>query len=203
MTRGVRDYSSCVFLNPLCPTLCRAWIPGHVRADTASRLKGDVPLLFAIDISKWPGVNQAFLVSFVLATGMTLLAIPYGKRRPIGTPFSWGEAMLASLYSFTVMFIAYGVVPDRWIQHADKELQWTKQKLLNGPFDILKAKVNGGWFPFTVSYQELRDIVVVLIHVFFFALQIFIWMWWQNRNKKAVSTELETSSYGRPLVKKA
>ena len=161
-------------------------------------------MLLAIDISTWPGVNQAFLFSFVLATAMTLVAIPYGKRRPIGTPFTWGESMLASAYAFLVMFIAYGVVPDRWIQHADKNLKWNKQKLLNGPFDILQAKVNGGNFPFTVSYQELRDIVVVLIHVFFFALQIFIWAWWQNRNKKAATgTEIETSSYGRPLVKKA
>src|SRR6476469_2911203 len=53
--------------------------------------KGDVTLLFAIDISTWPGVNQAFLFSFFLAVALTLLAIPYGKRRPIGTPFSWGE----------------------------------------------------------------------------------------------------------------
>lgn len=160
-------------------------------------------MLFAIDISTWPGVNQAFLVSLFLATALTLVAIPYGKRRPRGTPLSWGESMLAALYAFTVMFIAYGVVPDRWIQHADKNLHWNKQKLLNGPFDILKAKVNGGHFPFTLSYQELRDVVVVVIHVFFFALQVFIWIQWQNRGKKVASTELETSSYGRPLVKKA
>ena len=36
----------------------------------------------------------------VLATAMTLVAIPYGKRRPIGTPFTWGEAMLGSVYAF-------------------------------------------------------------------------------------------------------
>lgn len=161
-------------------------------------------MLYAIDIGTYPGLNQAFLFSFVLATGMTLLAIPYGKRRPKGTPLSWGESMLAALYAFATMFIAYGVVPDRWLIHANSELEWNKQKLLYGPFDIFKAKANGGNFPFTVSYQELRDIVVVVIHVFFFALQIFIWVHWQNRDKKAAAgTEIETSTYGRPLVKKA
>ena len=160
-------------------------------------------MLYAIDIGTYPGLNQAFLFSFFLATGMTLLAIPYGKRRPKGTPLSWGESMIAALYAFTTMFIAYGVVPDRWLIHANSELKWNKQKLFNGPFDIFKAKVNGGHFPFTLSYQELRDVVVVVIHVFFFALQIFIWSWWQKRGKKVASTELETSSYGRPLVKKA
>jgi hypothetical protein len=160
-------------------------------------------LLLAIDISTWPGVNQAFLFSFALAVGLTLLAVPYGKRRPIGTPFTWGEAMLGAVYAFAVMFIAYGIVPDRWIQHADKNLEWNKQKVLFGPFDIFKPQAYGGNFPFTISYQELRDIVVVLIHVVFFALQIWVWSWWQNRGKKAAGTEVATSTYGRPLVKKA
>ncbi len=162
-------------------------------------------MLLAIDISTWPGVNQAFLFSFALALVLTLAAIPYGKRRPLGTPFTWGEAMLGAVYAFATMFVAYGIVPDRWIQHADKNLKWNKQKLLFGPFDILKPKVYGGHFPFTASYQEVRDIVVVVIHLIFFGLQIFIWHWWQTRGKKAAaaSKEIATSTYGRPLVKKA
>lgn len=161
-------------------------------------------MILALDILKWPGMNQAFLVSLVATLLLTFGAILYGKRRPIGTPFSWGESMLASLYVFTVMFIAYGVVPDRFIQHADKELHWSKQKLLYGPFDLLKDQPHGGFFPFTVSYQEVRDIVVVVIHAVFFALQVWAWIVWQNRGKKkATSTEVETSTYGRPLVKKA
>jgi len=161
-------------------------------------------LILALDILKLPGMNQAFLVSLALTLVLTFGALLYGKRRPIGTPFSWGESMLASVYVFGVMFIAYGIVPDRFIQHADKNLGWSKQKLLFGPFDILKPKVYGGWFPFTVSYQELRDIVVVVIHAVFFALQVWVWIVWQNRGKKAAaSTEIETSTFGRPLVNKA
>ncbi|MEO7398405.1 MAG: hypothetical protein ABIW84_07565 [Ilumatobacteraceae bacterium] len=159
--------------------------------------------MIAFDILKVPGVNQAFLFSFGLTLVLTFAAVPFGKRRPVGTPFTWGESMVASVYVFGVMFVAYGVVPDRFIQHADKNLGWTKQRLLYGPFDIFKPKVNGGWFPFTVSYQELRDIIVVLIHAVFFALQVWVWIWWQKRNKKPVTTEIETSTYGRPLVKKA
>ncbi len=159
-------------------------------------------MLYASDITKLPGLNQAFLFSLFLAIGLTLLSIPYGKRRPKGTPLSWGESMIASFYVFGTMFIAYGVVPDRWIQHSDKNLKWSKQKLLWGPFDILRSKDHGGHFPFTVSYQEVRDIVVVVIYAFFFGLQVFIWIHWQKRGPKATSTELETSTYGRPLVKK-
>ena len=49
----------------------------------------------------------------------------------------------------------------------------------------------------------MRDIVVVLIHVVFFGLIIFMWGWWQKRGQRPTTVEIETSSYGRPLVKKA
>ena len=40
-------------------------------------------------------------------------------------------------------------------------------------------------------------------HVIYFGLLIYIWHWWQHRgDKPAAGTEIETSSYGRPLVKK-
>ncbi|MDQ3312391.1 MAG: hypothetical protein M3517_09825, partial [Actinomycetota bacterium] len=66
--------------------------------------------MIAIDILEWPGMNQAFIVSFVATVGLTLVAIPYGKRRPRSRPTSWGEAMVASTYVFGVMFLAFGVV---------------------------------------------------------------------------------------------
>ena len=150
-----------------------------------------------------PGVNTAFLVSLIVTTVLTLLAIPYGKRRPKGTPFSWGEAMLGATYAFGVMFLAFGVVPHQWIDHADKELGWDRTNIIYGPFDILKPEPLGGWNPITLQYEAIRDIVVVIIHVYFFGLLIFIWNWWQKRGDDVGVKELETSTYGRPLVKKA
>ena len=85
-------------------------------------------------------MNIAFLVSLIAATAMTLVAIPYGKRRPVGTPVSWGEAMLASVYAFGVMFLAFGVVPHQWIDHADKDLGWTGPSIVYGPGGILKPQ---------------------------------------------------------------
>lgn len=158
--------------------------------------------MLAIDILKWPGVNQAFLFSLVITTAMSLAVIPFGKRRPAGTHTTWGEAMLGSVYVFFTMFLAFGVVPHQFIIHADNELGWRKDKMLNGPFDILKAKAHGGHFPFTLSYEALRDVLVIVIHVYFVALMIFLFVWWQKRGEKATK-EVETSSYGRPLVRKA
>ena len=175
----------------------------HLPQDTTVTRTGEEKLsMLAINILKWPGMNQAFLFSFVVTTAMALAAIPFGKRRPKGTPTTWGEAMLGSVYAFFVWFLAFGVVPHQFIDHADKELGWRKDKLLNGPFDILQAKANGGHFPFTLSYEALRDILVVLIHVYFIGLQIFIFVWWQKRDEKTAKADV-TSSYGRPLVRKS
>jgi hypothetical protein len=159
--------------------------------------------MLAIDILKWPGMNVAFLVSFFGAIALTLLVIPFGNRRPVGKPLSWGEAMLASVYAFGVMFLAFGVVPHQWIDHADKDLKWDRTRIIYGPGGFLKPQTLGGWNPITLQYQAVRDVIVVLIHVYFFGLLIFIWNWWQKRGAETATKQLETSSYGRPLVKKA
>lgn len=158
--------------------------------------------MLAIDVLKWPGMNQAFLFSFVLTTGLTLAVIPYGKRRTAGRPLSWGEAMIGAAYIFLILFLAFGVVPHQWIDHADKNLGWRKDKPLLGPGGILKSKANGGSFPFDVSYEALRDIIVVVIHVIYVGLFMYIAVWWQKRGQQAAK-EIETSTYGRPLVRKS
>ncbi len=147
-------------------------------------------------------MNVAFLFSFFLSTIGALLVLPYAKRRPKGAPVSWGEAMLASVYVFGIMFIAFGVVPHQFIDHADKELGWSKSNVIFGPGDIFKPQAYGGWFPFTMSYEALRDIVVIVIHLYYFGLLIWLWSVWQKRGQVKAGTEVATSTFGRPLVKK-
>jgi hypothetical protein len=89
--------------------------------------------VLAIDILKWPGMNQAFIVSFIITMVLTLAVIPYGKRRPPSRGMSWGEAMLGALYAFFVMFLAYGIVPHQWLTHVQNELGWRADKLVLGP----------------------------------------------------------------------
>ena len=159
--------------------------------------------MIAIDILEWPGVSVPFLTSFVASLVLTFIVIPYGKRRPVGKPLTWGEGMLAGTYAFGVMFLAFGIVPHQWIDHADKNLGWSKDNIIYGPGGILKPEAEGGWLPLTLQYEAIRDTVVVLLHVIFFGLIIYIWHWWQSRGKVPATTEIETSSYGRPLVKKS
>ena len=157
--------------------------------------------MIAIDPLEWPGMNVAFLVSFFASIALTLAVIPYGKRRPVGKPVSWGEAMLGATYAFGVMFLAFGVVPHQWIDHADRNLGWSRDRLVLGPGEILKPQALGGWMPLTLQYEAIRDIVVVLLHALYFGLIIFIWAWWQKRGQ-VKTAEIEVSSFGRPLVKK-
>ena len=161
--------------------------------------------MLAIDVLTWPGMNQAFLFSFIVSTALALLAVPYAKRRPVGTPFTWGEAMIASVWTFGLMFLAFGVVPHQWIDHADKDLGWNRTKIIYGPFDLLKPKALGGNFPMTLQYEILRDTIVVVIHLWYFGLVIYLWTMWQNRGKKAdaAAKDIATSTNGRPLVQKA
>jgi hypothetical protein len=158
--------------------------------------------MIAIDILEWPGVSVPFLTSFVASLVLTFVVIPYGRRRPVGKPLTWGEGMLAGTYAFGVMFLAFGIVPNAWIDHADRELGWSKDKIIYGPGGILKPESAGGWNPITLQYQAVRDIVVVLLHALYFGLIIYIWYWWQARGRITPSAEIETSTYGRPLVKK-
>jgi hypothetical protein len=111
--------------------------------------------------------------------------------------------MIAAVYVFGVMFLSFGVVPHQWIAHADANLGWTKSKIIYGPFDLLKPKSSGGSFPFTASYEAIRDIVVVLLHVWYFGLIIYLWGVWQKRgDAKPATNVVATSTYGRPLVRK-
>ena len=155
-----------------------------------------------IDILKWPGMNQAFLFSLVLTVILTGLIFVYGKRRPIGTPVSWGEAMIGSVYAFFVMFIAYGVLPHQWLVHVQNELGWSSDKPFLGPGSIFKSQAKGGSFPFDINYLQIGDILVTGIYGVLLGVQIYTWIWWQKRGTKK-STEVEQSTYGRPLVKKA
>jgi hypothetical protein len=147
-------------------------------------------------------MNQAFLTALIATLVLSLAIIPYGKRRPVDKPLTWGDALLGSTYIFGLLFLAFGMVPHQWIDHADKDLGWSRDKLLYGPGGILRPQSAGGWNPITLQYEAIRDIVVVLIHVVLFALFIFIAVWWQKRGD-VKPKELPTSTYGRPLVKKA
>ena len=124
---------------------------------------------------EWPGVNMAFLLSFFGAIVLTLAVIPYGKRRPVGKPVSWGEAMLG------VGLRLRRDVPR--LRHRAQPVDQPRRPATSAGHGQAhrrprrhpaSSQADGGWFPFTLQYEAVRDIVVVIIHVIFFGLFIFI-----------------------------
>jgi len=152
----------------------------------------------------------ALIASLLVTFGLLALLLPAAKRYPIGAPFTWGEAMVASVYAFFLMFWVYGVVPHLWLTWADNELKWRPDVLLSEYewFGVVKlgfmaSQADGGNVPVTINMLHIRDIIAVLIYVVFLGGQMALWSWWQKRGQSdAVTTDLATSDFGRPLVKK-
>ena len=146
----------------------------------------------------------AFVASLLVVAALLALIPPMAKRRPVGTPLSWGESMVASVYVFFLMFWCYGMVPHLWLTWAGNELGWRPDKLLVGPGAVLQNQKSGGWNPVTLNYQIIRDIIAVGLYVVFLAGNMYLFAWWQNRGKRAAAVPaVVTSDYGRPLVKKS
>jgi hypothetical protein len=143
-----------------------------------------------------PFLNVALIFSIIVTILMSIVLVVVARRRPIGTPTTWGEAMIGATYVFALLFMAYGVVPNQWLAHADNELAWRSDKILHGPFDIFDR------LPFTITYVVVRDIIVVTIYAIYFGLMVYAFSWWQKRGTKKAAPELTTSTFGRPLVRK-
>jgi hypothetical protein len=134
--------------------------------------------------------------SFFAVVLSILVIFLFMRRRPIGTPLTWGEAMVAAVFAFAVMFIAYGVFPHQWLNYADNELKWRADKFVHGPGDIVDS------FPFVVTYEKIRDFIAVGIYIVGLGVQIALWSIWQKRGQTKAKA-LPRSAFGRPLLKPA
>lgn len=134
----------------------------------------------------------ALICTFLVGFGGVAGVLLYGKRRPVGAPLSWGEAMFASVIAMFLFLWWYGVIPHQWLTYAEGELAWRPDKHLIEPT---------GNMPLTISYKTLADIIAVVIYGVGLSLHIMLWAVWNDRGKKKPA-EIPASSYGRPLVRK-
>lgn len=144
----------------------------------------------------------ALITSLLATVLMTVGVLWYAKRRPVGTPVTWGEAMLGAAYVFWLHFLAYGIVPHQWLTLAENELSWRADRMVFGPGNIIQPQSQGGWFPVDITYRTISDSIGSAFYIVFLVGQIWLWLAWQGRGKKAEkSTAVVKSTYGRPLVK--
>lgn len=143
----------------------------------------------------------AFVGSLIVAFALTGVVYAYGKRRPVGAPLSWGEAMAAATFVFFLMFWAYGVVPHQWLTWADNELNWRSDAYLIGPGATTFENA-----PFAVTLAAVKDIVATVIYGLFLGIHVAMWAIWQARGERAESRRKaiaeQTTPYGRPLARR-
>jgi hypothetical protein len=164
------------------------------------------------------------VLAVIVLTGAVFL---YGKRRPVGTPVTWGEAIVGSTYIFGLLFLAYGIMPDAFLKWADgKTLNWRSDavgipmgpvgkwffggmnnRYISGSKNVLfpKGITFGGRGRILVNKQHVRDAIAATLYIIMLGVNMKLWKLWQVRGKKAAAKAAiePVSSYGRPLVKKA
>ena len=151
----------------------------------------------------------AFVSSIIATMLMVAVCLYVGNRRPIGTPVTWGEAMVGGTWVFGIMMLAYGIVPHQWLNFADNELLWRPDKLLvgissGGVVWGNDAKDLGGTGRILINYQAIRDIIATVIYIVFLGGQMYLWSVWQKRGrKKPGDVEEARSRFGRPVLRKA
>ena len=151
----------------------------------------------------------AFVSSMIAMILMVAVCLYVAGRRPIGTPITWGEAMVAGTWVFGIMMLAYGIVPHQWLNYADTELLWRPDKLLvgissGGVVWGNEAKDLGGTGRILINYQAIRDIVASVLYIVFLGGQMYLWSGWQKRGrKKPGDVEEVRSRFGRPVLRKA
>lgn len=139
----------------------------------------------------------AFIASLLITLAMVGVCVWVGKRRPVDQPLTWGESFVAATWVFTIFLLIYGIVPNQWLLWADNELQWRRDEFFFG-----EGIEFFGRGRIMIPKEVVRDIVASVIYVVFGLAHIFMWLWWQKRGAKKPSTDVETSSYGRPLLRK-
>ena len=111
----------------------------------------------------------------------------YAKRRPVGTPLTWGEAMVAATYVFFLMFWVYGVVPHQLLTWTQNELKWRTDALLIGPGahpwgrSVLKQS------PVIMSKRPSATSSSSASTASSSTGQVALWSIWQNRGKQKAS----------------
>jgi hypothetical protein len=169
----------------------------------------------------------AFYGSFLALVIVVALVFAYGRKRKLGTPITWGEAVVGGLALFAIMFLAYGTVPNQWLLWASgKYLNWRSDAvgIPAGPLHkILSHTLDNHWysgkrnvlFPNGITFfgrgrvrvvkEHVRDAIAAGFYIVFLGAQMSLWTAWQRRGKKAAEKAAiaPVSSYGRPLVKKA
>ncbi len=157
-------------------------------------------------------VRLEFFVALFIFFVMLAIVFAVARRRPPGTPLTWGEAIVGATFVFALMLVGYGVVPNEWLKWADNQLLWRPDRIwfavsakwpifFTGSNAAVEAAAGRGRI--IVSFQALRDIIAATIYIVMLVAHVALWIAIQKRGRKPVETTevARTSMFGRPMVK--
>jgi hypothetical protein len=157
----------------------------------------------------------AFAIAAIVDIALIGGALLFLRRRPKGTPLTWGEAFVGAAYVFAIFYLSYAMVPHQFITMCDKDFGWRSDVfgIPTGPFytwPIIHGRHNlwaGGVTFFghgriMLNEQSVRDILVTNIYGIMFTLHFKLFATAQRRGEKSAEV-VPVSPYGRPLVRKA
>jgi hypothetical protein len=170
-----------------------------------------VPVVVGVVLG-YPIRLEFFVSLFFFLLGLAVIFF-VGRRRPPGTPLTWGEAMIAATFVFGVLLLGYGVVPNEWLKWADNQLLWRPDRIwfaVSTKWPVIYTGSNAaveaasGRGRIIVSFQALRDIIAAGIYILMLVAQVWLWIAYQKRGRKPATAEVaRTSTFGRPVVKRA
>ncbi len=140
----------------------------------------------------------ALLVSVLVLLAMVGIVVRIAVNRPPNSTLTWGEAFLAATFVFTLLFVAYGVVPHQWLAWADNELGWRKDSFFFGEDGISFF----GRGRILIPQEVLRDVIAAGIYGVFLGANFAGWIWWQRRGRAPAQRPEILSAYGRPLTRR-
>jgi hypothetical protein len=153
--------------------------------------------------AKFASGIQTIVVWVVLVAllAISLAAVVSRDPRSPDRETTWAEAMVGAVAVFTLMTLAYGVVPHEWLTFANSYLNMSSDRFIEWPpwpfYDVVK-----------LPFSAIRDSVAALIYVVAIGANVVLWMRWQDRlapapePTEAAEAPARTSRFGRPLKAK-
>jgi hypothetical protein len=139
----------------------------------------------------------------LFAIGLIIAGLLARRPKP-NRPPTWSECIAGAVGVFAMMTLAYAVIPSEYITFSDKYLQWDTTKFVFQSHQDIFGLGIVDW-PFNMTKQALRDIIVVLIYLVFFGLNLALFVKWQKRGQvtEPAAERPRRSRFGRPLRRPA
>jgi len=190
---------------------CSIGVEGDVEA-TEREIVGGMAN-FMTTLGDWTGLAflapNGRLIEALIVTFVMIGLVVWKLRQPKpDRPSTWAECIAGAVFVFALFLLMYAVVPHEFITVSDKYWNLSTSRYIIKSTTAIPFATSWNW-PVSIDMQHgVRDPLVVLIYIAFFAGNIAMFVLWQKRptvSEAAEATPVPAgrSRFGRPLKAKA